>query len=57
MTDLQKMVMEAITKDGTPEQKTRAALNAVRFWYIQQGSFHDSYLIDAHNPCIEGDEP
>lgn len=57
MTELQKMVMEAITKDGTPEQKTRAALNAVRFWYIQQGSFHDSYLIDAHNPYLEEDEP
>jgi hypothetical protein len=56
MTDLQKMVMEAITKDGTPEQRTRAALNAVRFWYIQQGSFHDSYRIDAQNPYVEGAE-
>lgn len=57
MTELQKMVLEAITNDGTPEQKTRAALDAVRLWYIQQGSFHDSYRIDAQNPYTEGAEP
>lgn len=57
MTELQKMVMEAIAKEETSEQKTRAALDAVRLWYIQQGSFHDSYRIDAQNPYTEGAEP
>lgn len=46
MTDLQKMVLVAIAGEGTPEQKTRAALDAVRFWY----------LIDAQNPYAEGAE-
>lgn len=45
MTDLQRQVLTAVQSGNTDEEKANLALDAVRFWYLQQGYFGRSYEI------------
>lgn len=52
MTDLQSLVSRAISGEGSVEQRTYEALQAVALWYLRQGNFHDAYRLQDQNPEI-----
>ena len=49
MTDLQKMVFDAIRQKSTDEERTSAAIHAVSMWHFKNGNFHDAYALNDQN--------
>ena len=49
MTDLQKMVFDAIRQKSTDEERTSAAIHAVAMWHFNGGYFHDAYVLNNEN--------
>lgn len=49
MTDLQKMVFDAIRQKSTDKERTSAAIHAVAMWHFKNGNFHDAYTLNDQN--------
>lgn len=49
MTDLQKMVFDALRQNSTDEERTSAAIHAVAMWHFKNGNFHDAYVLNDQN--------